>query len=992
MSQQNNHRLPKTGPVAPTPTSPPPGTPSPDDPSPVTSSNADPVARIRNSTMRSPRGSSSSMSSEYLEQQADELPNIIISEEPTSKKPRKSILKKFDDGVEYDIPGTSSRRRLYIDVPNGANVPSDSSNKRKMEIIVQSCVQSFCPKGATGKAITELAAFPTLTRDVVIVSIGKYAMEMAEGAIENLGMFNILKTFVFAGPNAKKSMERCEFYNAPKKFEISCFAKKYVNPTDKVIEELQKYDERYHEEYDDSGDIIKVHPKFIFLISQGGEDYFFSSREPVMEGEKRLPLEGKVKIVSKFKDYNASKEQLAVVRKILSRVKAGGIINYIKNGYCHGFYMPESLDDEMADISGGPTIYPEYEDEKNAVKKIMENLGMEDSMFNEFQWSQLETPNDYYNRPGLYRNQNKMIVSVPLLFESIREKLVHYDTSTPFGYKRGKTKNIGRLFTEMLCSQHLGDTALTRNTICPLPTTFPMALISGGEFGPMDAESGGEDFKSTTPVQELMLDCLMAFEGKEPAYEFTLTCVDTSGDDGTSSLSGIVISNKDVKKMKYLKKKGREISYSDPIEFWWLFGKEENKIGFKGAVDMGIIFIVTLEKSFEEERKRFEEMNKMSEREKIDAEEKRKLDEMLEEARRKTLLTAEMNSKQRKLEREMKRLREEQMELKKVEKKKRKRNDEDRERHVEDEGFHGGDNGEERNEEHQNVEEEGSSSENKDDPLDELPHGEGTVWHGESRHDPRRITEPKICLKCGTENGKPWRWIPTARKWACNNCGQKLLYNLPKKGGRGKEKEGNRQDRRDEGNDNEEEKEEEGEEDTTEPEDREQHMNVDGSHDGDNNEERNEEHGNVEDEEGDAPNQQKELLRNDDYEEEEKEEEEEEEDTTEMDKLLRGDGTVWNGESRQDPRRKIKPRICLKCGQDTDKFWRWVPTARKWSCDPCGRFIEKYLKKVSFEQAEKQRSEKENEKTKNDRIALTTTTSISIASLTFFIFQVSHLY
>ncbi|KAF1762747.1 hypothetical protein GCK72_011009 [Caenorhabditis remanei] len=960
MPQQNNHRPPKTGPVAPTPTSPrpgapPPDTPSPDATSPVTPSNADPLARIRNSTMKSPRGSSSSMASDHLEQQADELPNIIISEEPTSKKPRKSILKKFDDGVEYDIPGTSSRRRLYVDVPNGANVPSDSTNKRKMEIIVQSCVQSFCPKGATGKAITELAAVRTLTRDVVIVSIGKYAMEMAEGAIENLGMFNILKTFVFAGPNAEKSMKRCEFFNAPKKFETSCFAKKYVNPTDRVIEELQKYDERYHEEYDDTGDIIKVYPKFIFLISQGGEDYFFSSREPVMEGEKRLPLEEKVKIVSKFKDYNATKEQLTVVRKILSRVKAGGIINYIKNGYCHGFYMPESLDDEMADISGGPTIYPEYEDEKYAVKKIMENLGMEDSLFNEFQWSQLETPNDYYNRPGLYRNQNKMIVSVPLLFESIREKLFHYDTSTPFGYKRGKTKNIGRLFTEMLCSQHLGDTALTRNATCPLPTTFPMALISGGEFGPMDAESGGEDFKSTTPVQELMLDCLMAFEGKEPAYEFTLTCVDTSGDDGTSSLSGIVISNKDVKKMKYLKKKGREISYSDPSEFWWLFGKEENKIGFKGAVDMGTIFIVTLEKSFEEERKRFEEMNKMSEREKIDAEEKRKLDEMLEEARRKTLLTAVMNSKERKLERQMKRLREEQMEMKEVEKKKkRKRNDEDRERQVEDEGFHGGDKGEEQNEGDQDHEEEdasnadnedkgGASNESPTTEMDELLHGDGTVWHGESRHDPRRITESKICLKCGKEKESIWRWVSTARKWACNNCGQKLLYNLPKKDRRGKEKEGNRQHRRDEGNDNEEEKEEEEEEeeDKTEPEDREQHMNGDGSHDGDNNEE----HGNVEDEEDDASNQEKELLRNDDYEEEEKEEEGEEDDPAEMDKLLRGDGTVWNGESRQDPRRKIKPRICLNCGQDKDKFWRWVPTARKWACDPCGRFIEKYLKK-----------------------------------------------
>lgn len=76
MSQQNNHRPPKTGPVAPTPTSfrpgaSPPDTPSPDAPSPVTPSNANPVARIRNSTMMSPRGSSSSMSSDYLEQQAD---------------------------------------------------------------------------------------------------------------------------------------------------------------------------------------------------------------------------------------------------------------------------------------------------------------------------------------------------------------------------------------------------------------------------------------------------------------------------------------------------------------------------------------------------------------------------------------------------------------------------------------------------------------------------------------------------------------------------------------------------------------------------------------------------------------------------------------------------------------------------------------------------------------------------------------------------------
>ena len=29
------------------------------------------------------------------------------------------------------------------------------------------------------------------------------------------------------------------------------------------------------------------------------------------------------------------------------------------------------------------------------MKKIMENLGMEESEFDEFQWSQLETPNDY---------------------------------------------------------------------------------------------------------------------------------------------------------------------------------------------------------------------------------------------------------------------------------------------------------------------------------------------------------------------------------------------------------------------------------------------------------------------------------------------------------------------------------------------------------------------------------------------------------------------
>ncbi|EFP00895.1 hypothetical protein CRE_11507 [Caenorhabditis remanei] len=409
-----------------------------------------------------------------------------------------------------------------------------------------------------------------------------------------------------------------------------------------------------------------MYPKFIFLVSQGGEDYFFSPREPVVKGEDRLLLEEKVKIVSKFKDHCATKEQLAVVRKILSRVKAGGIINYIKvcvlfgcpktfiffqNGYCHGFYMPESLDDEMADISGGPTIFPEYAEEEGAVKKIMENLGMEESEFDEFQWSQLETPNDYYNRPGLYRNQNKMIVTVPLLFDSISEKLLHYDTSFPFGYKRGTTKNIGRLLTEVLCSKHLEDTELARNATSPLPTKFPMALICGGEVGPMDAKIGGEDFKSTTPIQELMLDCLMAFEKKEPAYEFTFTCASTTGDDGTSSLSGLVISNKEVKEMKYLKKKGREIYYSDPNEFWCLFSKSENQLGFKGAVDMGTIFIVTLEKSFEKERKRFKEMNKMTEREKIEAEEKRKLDEMVAEARRKTLLASEKHRKERELER-----------------------------------------------------------------------------------------------------------------------------------------------------------------------------------------------------------------------------------------------------------------------------------------------------------------------------------------------------
>ena len=166
-------------------------------------------------------------------------------------------------------------------------------------------------------------------------------MEMAEGAIENLGMFNILKTFVFAGPNAKKTRERCQFFNAPKNFEASCFAKNYVNPTDRVIEELQKYDEQYHEECDNTDEIIKMYPKFIFLVSQGGEDYFFSPREPVVKGEDKLLLEEKVKIVSKFKDHCATKEQLAVVRKILSRVKAGGIINYIK--VCVLFGCPKTF-------------------------------------------------------------------------------------------------------------------------------------------------------------------------------------------------------------------------------------------------------------------------------------------------------------------------------------------------------------------------------------------------------------------------------------------------------------------------------------------------------------------------------------------------------------------------------------------------------------------------------------------------------------------------
>ncbi|KAF1745642.1 hypothetical protein GCK72_022089 [Caenorhabditis remanei] len=390
---KTNHRPPKTGPVAPTPTSSrpgasPPDTPSPDAPSPVAPSNANPVARIRNSTMMSPRGSSSSMSSDYLEQQADELPNINISEEPTSKKPRKIYPQKFDDGVEYDVPGVpSSSSRDFIMLMSlmvrmfcmflllltetiyPVIFRSDSTNKRKMEVIVDHVCKAFCPKGATGQAVAELAAFPTLTRDVVIVSIGKL-LSLRDPTQRRLG----------------------RGANAPKNFEASCFAKNYVNPTDRVIEELQKYDEQYHEECDNTDDIIKMYPKFIFLVSQGGEDYFFSPREPVVKGEDRLLLEEKVKIVSKFKDHCATKEQLALVRKILSRVKAGGIINYIKNGYCHGFYMPESLDDEMTDISGGPTIFPEYAEEEGAVKKIMENLGMEESEFDEFSGASWKLP------------------------------------------------------------------------------------------------------------------------------------------------------------------------------------------------------------------------------------------------------------------------------------------------------------------------------------------------------------------------------------------------------------------------------------------------------------------------------------------------------------------------------------------------------------------------------------------------------------------------
>jgi len=384
-----------------------------------------------------------------------------------------------------------------------------SITKEEAQSILLAGLRAADPRAAVRKAISVKGGEVSIAnrrigntseRNVIIVGIGKAAALMAQGALDLIP--DKVKSGIIIVPNAVnvKGIDVCQG-------DHPLPSKRNVAHTTKAIDIISA---AAPEDY------------LLALISGGGSS--------LLERPKAgISLSAERKIIDALMKAGADIFQLNAVRKHISDVKGGQLLNYFRGKECISLIVSDVLGDDLGTIASGPTVgdpttYSDALSVLSRYKLLNDNRAVADLLRRGMNGKVPETPKP--GDRGLNRVHNRLILNNRPSLNVMKREAAKY------GYRpllltsamQGEAREVGKLLSSIAWNFR----------------GRRVALVAGGET---TVTVTGKGHGGRT--MELVLSAALTNQllGGSTAV---FGCISTDGKDGNTDAAGAIIGSGDM--------------------------------------------------------------------------------------------------------------------------------------------------------------------------------------------------------------------------------------------------------------------------------------------------------------------------------------------------------------------------------------------------------------------------------------------------------------
>ncbi len=363
-------------------------------------------------------------------------------------------------------------------------------SRRRIEIqnLISAILEAIDPYKKTKEALKNIE--PPRGR-IFLVAFGKSSVKMAKAVTDT---FNVEAGIISTNEDVKFEHERIEFVKAGHPLPNE----KSFEAAEKAIELLKRTRE---------GDTVFV------MISGGGSALFES---PL------IPLEELRKITERLMKSGADINELNTVRKSLSKVKGGRLLNYTR-ARVFSFVMSDVIGDDLSVIASGPT-YPQKIN-MEAAMQILKKYGISVKLNERLTTSNANPPKVKHFLVASNRDACQAALKV------VRTK--GYNAFYLGSSIRGEAREVAKTLSGIYVESHDH-----RNDFKP-----PTAIVSGGET---TVTVKGKGKSGRNP------DLCLAMAPFISHQNITFFSLATDGVDGNSPAAGAVIDGYTIERAKSL--------------------------------------------------------------------------------------------------------------------------------------------------------------------------------------------------------------------------------------------------------------------------------------------------------------------------------------------------------------------------------------------------------------------------------------------------------
>ncbi|MBP7652943.1 glycerate kinase [Candidatus Dependentiae bacterium] len=377
--------------------------------------------------------------------------------------------------------------------------------KSSVESVFEQCIDltkdQFCVNGK----IYGLNKY----KNIYVIGFGKASAAMAVSLENILGNY-ITAGYVITKYGHSRKTEKIKIVEAGHPIPD----KNGIKHTKQLAEFLKK---------SDKDDLV------ICLLSGGGSSL-------LIYPEDNVTLEDKQKITAMLLACGAEIKEINTIRKYLSKVKGGGLLNYIYPAECLSLIVSDVIGNDLETIASGPTVFQSKVSNSDCLT-IFKKYNLLNKIFSNKKLKKLFT-----------ENFNKTAVNYHPKIENII--LINNQITLAAAKKKAESLNYN---TIILSSEICGDTTESANFHYAIakeifynnqPLQKPACIISGGETI-VKLKGNGKGGRN----QEFTLAAVLNIQNKE---RITIASIGTDGTDGPTDAAGAIADYQTLKRAKSL--------------------------------------------------------------------------------------------------------------------------------------------------------------------------------------------------------------------------------------------------------------------------------------------------------------------------------------------------------------------------------------------------------------------------------------------------------